>query len=175
MPVYKNQDNGTWYVSVYYKDWENNQSRKVKRGFKTKRDAQEWERNFLSKQAGDLSMNFETFVGIYKADMKDRIKEHTWIGKNAIIDKKILPYFKNKKINEIKPSDIRAWQNEMMAYRSPSDKAYSPTYLKSIHNQLSAIFNHAVRYYDLRNNPAAKAGNIGKKESDREPYQKFHP
>ena len=168
MPVYKNQDNGTWYVSVYYKDWENNQSRKVKRGFKTKRDAQEWERNFLSKQAGDLSMNFETFVGIYKADMKDRIKEHTWIGKNAIIDKKILPYFKNKKINEIKPSDIRAWQNEMMAYRSPSDKAYSLTYLKSIHNQLSAIFNHAVRYYDLRNNPAAKAGNIGKKESDRE-------
>ena len=168
MPVYKNQDNGTWYVSVYYKDWENNQSRKVKRGFKTKRDAQEWEREFLSKQAGDLSMNFETFVGIYKADMKDRIKEHTWIGKNAIIDKKILPYFKNKKINEIKPSDIRAWQNEMMAYRSPSDKAYSPTYLKSIHNQLSAIFNHAVRYYDLRNNPAAKAGNIGKKESDRE-------
>ena len=168
MPVYKNQDNGTWYVSVYYKDWENNQSRKVKRGFKTKRDAQEWEREFLSKQAGDLSMNFETFVDIYKADMKDRIKEHTWIGKNAIIDKKILPYFKNKKINEIKPSDIRAWQNEMMAYRSPSDKAYSPTYLKSIHNQLSAIFNHAVRYYDLRNNPAAKAGNIGKKESDRE-------
>lgn len=56
----------------------------------------------------------------------------------------------------------------MMAYRSTSDKAYSPTYLKSIHNQLSAIFNHAVRYYDLRNNPAAKAGNIGKKESDRE-------
>ncbi len=168
MPVYKNQDNGTWYVSVYYKDWENNQSRKVKRGFKTKRDAQEWEREFLSKQAGDLSMNFETFVGIYKADMKDRIKEHTWIGKNAIIDKKILPYFKNRKINEIKPSDIRAWQNEIMAYRSPSDKAYSPTYLKSIHNQLSAIFNHAVRYYDLRNNPAAKAGNIGKKESDRE-------
>lgn len=168
MPVYKNQDNGTWYVSVYYKDWENNQSRKVKRGFKTKRDAQEWEREFLSKQAGDLSMNFETFVDIYKADMKDRIKEHTWIGKNAIIDKKILPYFKNKKINEIKPSDIRAWQNEMMAYRSPSDKAYSPTYLKSIHNQLSAIFNHAVRYYDLRNNPAAKAGNIGKKESDKE-------
>lgn len=168
MPVYKNQDNGTWYVSVYYKDWENNQSRKVKRGFKTKRDAQEWEREFLSKQAGDLSMNFETFVDIYKADMKDRIKEHTWIGKNAIIDKKILPYFKNKKINEIKPSDIRAWQNEMMAYRSPSDKAYSPTYLKSIHNQFSAIFNHAVRYYDLRNNPAAKAGNIGKKESDRE-------
>lgn len=84
MPVYKNQDNGTWYVSVYYKDWENNQSRKVKRGFKTKRDAQEWEREFLSKQAGDLSMNFETFVDIYKADMKDRIKEHTWIGNRLL-------------------------------------------------------------------------------------------
>ena len=27
---------------------------------------------------------------------------------------------------------------------------YSPVYLKTVHNQLSAIFNHAVRYYNLR-------------------------
>ncbi len=36
--------------------------------------------------------------------------------------------------------------------------------LKTVHNQLSAIFNHAVRYYDLRSNPAAKAGNMGSEE-----------
>ena len=40
----------------------------------------------------------------------------------------------------------------------------SPVYLKTIHNQLSAIFNHAVRYYNLRGNPAAKAGNMGSEE-----------
>ena len=47
-------------------------------------------------------------------------------------------------------------------------KGYSQTYLKSLHNQLSAIFNHAVKYYELKNNPAVKAGNMGKKESEKE-------
>jgi integrase len=71
-------------------------------------------------------------------------------------------------MSEIKPTDVRAWQNAMMAYRDKDGEGYSQTYLKSLHNQLSAIFNHAVRYYDLQSNPAAKAGNMGKKESDKE-------
>ena len=40
-----------------------------------------------------------------------------------------------------------------------SDEAYSPVYLKTLHNQLSAIFNHAVKFYGLKDNPAAKVGN----------------
>lgn len=38
---------------------------------------------------------------------------------------------------------------------------YSRSYLKTIHNQLSAVFNHAVRYYKLKENPAAIVGNMG--------------
>ena len=51
--------------------------------------------------------------------------------------------------------------------------------LKALHNQLSAIFNHAVRFYDLHSNPAAKAGNMGTEERremlfwTKEEYQKF--
>ena len=41
---------------------------------------------------------------------------------------------------------------------------YSPVYLKTIHNQLGAMFNHAVRFYGLPENPAAKAGNMGKEK-----------
>ncbi len=59
-------------------------------------------------------------------------------------------------MNEIKASDIRAWQNALMK------KEYSETYLKTVNNQLSAIFNYAVRYYDLKDNPCRKAGSIGK-------------
>ena len=59
-------------------------------------------------------------------------------------------------MNEIKASDVRAWQNALMK------KGYSQTYLKTVNNQLSAIFNYAVKYYDLRDNPCRKAGSIGK-------------
>lgn len=37
--------------------------------------------------------------------------------------------------------------------------------MKTIHNQLSAIFNHAVRYYNLKENPCQKAGSMGKKKN----------
>jgi integrase len=56
---------------------------------------------------------------------------------------------------------------------------FSATYLKTIHNQISAIFNHAVRFYELGSNPAAKAGSVGKKEATemlfwtKEEYLKF--
>ena len=140
----------------------------MKRGFKIKREALEWERQFLQQQTADLDMSFESFVEIYKKDMKNRIREHTWQTKDNIIEHKLLPYFKNKKVSEIAPKDIIAWQNEMMSFKDENGKGYSPTYLKSIHNQLSALFNHAVRFYELKSNPAAKVGNMGKKESTNE-------
>ncbi|MPN09169.1 Tyrosine recombinase XerC [bioreactor metagenome] len=56
----------------------------------------------------------------------------------------------------------------MMSYRDKNGNGYSQTYLKSVHNQISAILNHAVRFYELKSNPAAKVGNMGKKESTNE-------
>ena len=64
----------------------------------------------------------------------------------------------------ITAQQIITWQNEMLNHKDENGKPYSPVYLKTVHNQLSAIFNHAVRYYNLRENPCKKAGSMGKKE-----------
>lgn len=165
MPVYKENNNKTWYVSVRYEDWTGKKNRKVKRGFETKREAAEWERRFLLKENSSLDMTFDAFIELYKEDLKNRLKLSTWVMKNNVIDTKILPYFKDKKMCEIKPSDVIAWQKEIMSIKDEAGHAYTPTYLKTIHNQLSAIFNHAVRYYELKSNPAAKAGNMGKEKT----------
>ena len=164
MPAYKDPK-GKWYVSLYYDSWQGIRTRKLKRGFATRKEALEWERIFLMKGKGDLDMSFGAFVELYKTDLKDRIKLNTWIMKDSVIDQKILPFFKEKKMNDIRASDIIAWQNEMMSFKDENGKAYSPTYLKTIHNQLSAIFNHAVKFYELKSNPAAKVGNMGKEKS----------
>ena len=164
MPAYKDPK-GKWYVSVYYDNWQGIRTRKLKRGFATRKEALEWERIFLMKGKGDLDMSFGAFVELYKTDLKDRLKLNTWIMKESVIDQKILPFFKEKKMNDIRPSDIIAWQNTMMSFKDENGKAYSPTYLKTIHNQLSAIFNHAVKFYELKSNPAAKVGNMGKEKS----------
>ena len=162
MPAYKDQNKGTWYSSFYYEDWQGQRKKKMRRGFKTKKEAQEWERQFLLMQAADLSMEFETFYEIYAADKHQRVRETTWISKKNIFETKILPYFGKKKLNEIKVKDVLAWQNTLLEYRDEKGEPYSPVYLSKIHAQLSAIFNYAVRYYDLKSNPAAAAGNMGR-------------
>ena len=45
MPVYKNKKTGSWYVMAHYQDWTGENKQKCKRGFVTKREAQEWECN----------------------------------------------------------------------------------------------------------------------------------
>ena len=164
MAAFKNKDNGTWYVQFRYTDWKGERQQKLKRGFPTKRDALAWEREFLMQKQADINMTFENFVQLYERDMKPKLKLNTWLTKESIIQKKILPYFKTRKLSEISAKDIMDWQNEMRELSDESGKSYSPTYLKTIHNQLSAIFNHAIRYYGLQINPAAKAGNMGVEE-----------
>ena len=164
MPVFKDEKRGTWYVMAWYRDWTGERKQKCKRGFPTKREAQDWERSFQMQTAADMDMTFEAFVELYTKDVRPRLKENTWLTKENIIQKKILPYFGKRKISEITTKDGIAWQNELLAYRDEQRKPYSQTYLKTLHNQLSAIFNHAVRFYELRSNPAAKAGNMGTEE-----------
>lgn len=179
MPVYKNTDNNTWYVQTRFVNWRGERKQKCKRGFKTQREAKEWERRFHQQEAADMTMAFSAFVELYKAAIRPRLKETTWITKRNIIDSKILPSFGQKNICDISAKDVLAWQNELLAFRDERGKPYSQTYLKTVHNQLSAIFNYAVRYYNLPSNPAAKAGNMGREERKemlfwtKEEYQKF--
>lgn len=179
MPAYKDKNKGTWYASFYYENWMGIKEKKMKRGFATKREALEWERNFLQQKSADLNMTFETFVHQYITDVQGRIKESTWSTKEHILYKKLVPYFGSKKMCEIQSKDVIAWQNEMLNHRDKDGKSYSPIYLKTLHNQLSAVFNHAVRHYHLSANPAAQAGNMGKAKNGemsywtKEEYQKF--
>ena len=110
-------------------------------------------------------MNFKSFVEHYSEDMQTRLKENTWETKKHIIDKKLIPYFCKLKMCNITAQQIITWQNELINYKDDKGKPYSPVYLKTIHNQLPAVFNHAVRYYNLKENPCQKAGSMGKKKN----------
>ncbi len=165
MAVYKESDSNTWRVIYRYTDWMGERKQTSKRGFPTKREALAWEREQLQKVTSSLDMTFESFVETYTADMRSRIKENTWETKEHIIRTKLLPYFGQRKISDIQPKDIIAWQNTMIGYKDSSGNPYSPVYLKTLHNQLSCIFNHAVKYYGLALNPAAKVGNMGKSKN----------
>lgn len=132
MKAEKDKKTGKWLIQYRYTDWQGKRRKSTKRGFATKREAEEWLRNFLITQKADFDMKFEDFWKMYYADMETRLREHTMRTKKYIVELKILPYFGNKRVNDITAADIRQWQNELIKM------GYSPTYLKTINNQLSA-------------------------------------
>ena len=160
MKAEKDKKTGKWLIQFRYTDWQGVRRKTTKRGFATKREAEEYVRNFLASQQADFNMNFQEFLKLYYEDMTPRLRENTMRNKKYIIDLKILPYFSNKRMNGITAADIRKWQNELIS------QGYSQTYLRTINNQLTAVFNYAVRYYDLQNNPCRKAGGMGKNKAD---------
>lgn len=159
------ESNGTWSARFYVNTLEG-KIRKRKRGFNTKREALEWEREFLAKTHLDVNMSFGSLYELYKEDMEIRLREHTNKTKVYIIETKILPFFQKMKISDITPLVVRKWQSSLIKSKNPRNNTpYSQTYIKSINNQLTAIFNYAIKFHNLTENPCHKAGSIGKKNA----------
>ena len=148
-----------------YQDWTGERKQKCKRGFATKREAAQWEQQFILQKKASMDMELESFCKLYEEDVRPRLKKSTWFTKENIIKSKILPYLGKRKVSEITAKDVLDWHNELRKLTSRRGKPLSPTYLKTIHGQLSTIFNHAIKFYDLSTNPARKAGTIGSEES----------
>lgn len=159
MSVYKDK-NGTWYAEFRYKDWNGETKRHKKRGFKTQKEAKEYERDYLNKSHTDKHLTFANLTELYLEDCKVRLKASTYEGKVFLFNKNLLPYFGKMHIENIKSQTVRRWQTELMK------KGYKNTYLKTIHNHLSAVFNYAVKYCGLHSNPARECGSMGSKHAD---------
>ena len=177
--ICKNEKTGKWEVRTYYKNYKGERKQKTKRGFKTKREAQDWERHFKLQDHQDMNMTLEDFYELYKRDVSNKVRPNTWEQKTVVIETKIIPYLGKRKIDELKVADIFEWQNEMRKLKTKEGKLLSDSYLNTIHGQLSAMLNHAVKFYGLKWNVANKAGNMASKRNRKvdfwtqKEYQKF--
>lgn len=160
MPAYRNEKTGKWFCTFYYKDWTGSQKRKKKEGFNTKREALAYENEFKRREQGRPDMTFRALYDLYMADCKAHLRATTMEIKINMFTSQILPYFGKMPVNEITPVVVRKWQNELIA------QDYKPTYLRMLSGQLSAIFNFAVKYYNLAKNPLHITGNIGSLKRD---------
>lgn len=161
MSAYKDKTQGTWYVSFRYIDWTGKKTQKLKRGFKTKKEALNYEKEFIRKTAADMKMEMNSFISVYFEDKKNELKENSIRNKQHMMNKHIVPYFGTRKMNEITPAEIIQWQNAIQ------EKGYSKTYERMIQNQLNALFNHAQKIYNLKENPCKKVKKMGKSDANK--------
>ena len=174
MPAYKDEASGKWDSSFYYTDWTGKQQRKHKRGFKTKKEALNYETEFKRVAQANMDMKMSSFIPIYLEDKKGELKQRTMRNKKYMLNSYVVPYFGDKSMNEITPADIIAWQNEI---KEKND--FSQSYLRMLQNTLTALFTHAKKIYSLENNPCTRVKKMGRSD-DRsltfwtyEEYQKF--
>jgi len=154
MPAYKNEKTGKWFCSFWVKDWTGKRTKKKKEGFTTKRDALAYENEYKSVRNGSPNMTLNALYVHYMNDSRARTETSSMETKKQFF-KKILPFFGNMPINEIQPATVRKWQNEII------NAGYSRAYQKGLNTALNAIFNYAVKYYNLAKNPVSVAGSIG--------------
>ena len=165
MPAYKDKKTGLFYVQFYYRDARGAKRHKTKKGFQTELEALLWEKNFKALKDDAMDMTFADFCNVYEAEVRPRVREHTWLTKENIIQSKLIPFFGDMRMCDIRPVDIVRWQNSLTGSTRPDGDSFKPTYLRIINNQLNAIFNHAERYYNLEKNPVHKVDKMGSKEA----------
>lgn len=144
MAAYK--DGKKWRCTFYY-TINGEKKKKNKRGFSTKKEALEWEREFLLKSTGDEEMLFSSLVEVYFEDMKLRYKLNTLLQREATINKWILPFFKDMKLSEITLPIIRKWQSFMLKQNLKS------TSKNTVNLHFKVVLDYGKKYLNLINLP----------------------
>lgn len=158
---------------LYYEKRDESKRRKKKSGSKARKEALAWDDFIQLSVKADMNMTMGAFVEVYFRDKEGELKERSIKNKRYMIDSHILPYFQDKKMNEITPAHIIQWQQTMR------QKGYAQTYLRMMQNQITALFTHASKIYNLPDNPCKKVKKMGKPVADKldfwtkEEYDRF--
>lgn len=159
MSVYKEKGDKKWRVEIRIKDKTGKKIRKKKTGFDTKKQAEEFEREFIKKIMNSSNITFNSLYEIYFEDVQLKLKINSITTKKTYFRKYLLPFFKDYYIDEITPNDIRNFQNELIKNN------LSKNSLRAIENNLKTIFNFAIKYYELSSNPMTKVEMVGSRKN----------
>ena len=157
--AYREKDTKKWTAQWFETNVMGEKKKRRKRGFETKREALEFERSKKMSNERSMDMKLSDFIEIYFSDKQNDLKDRTIKNKRYMMQQHIVPYFGNQMMREIKASQIIQWQNEIQK------KGYSDSYLRMIQNQLTSLFTHAAKIYDLPVNPCKKVKRMGNSDS----------
>lgn len=155
MPVFKDEERGTYYVKCYYTDYTGSKKQKKKRGFKLQREAKEWEARFLSAYKFDNKTTFGMVWEQYSEEMCPRQRITTQRGYESAANH-VLPMFRDIPIGSIKERQIILWQNEMIA------RGYSDSYLNKIDTMFRTVYRFGVKRCRLPADAFSSLQKIGK-------------
>ena len=186
MPSYEqSKSSKLWSVRFREIDEVGESRQKRLSGFKTKKEAQYGYQDYLTKKAEEEAaranikpetpddMYFEILADFFLKYKEDRVKHSTYYDLKSRAMSKLIPYFKGKRMCEIKPIDILEWQKKKL-----QGKSYH--YTSKLMQTLGAIYRYGEKYHDITNimNKVDRPRNMSPKKEMQfwtpEEFEQFH-
>ncbi len=163
MPAYYDKEKRTWYAKFRYKDWTGKSSSTTKRGFKTKKDALKYERDYKDARKATPDMTVAHLVSIFLESMKTRLSPSSYLQKESILRRYVVPKLGDIPLSKLTRPVIVRWQDWLMKQLSlRGGKPLSENRLRNINCQLIILLNYAVKLDYLPKSPMTGLKPIGK-------------
>lgn len=154
MSVHKDErKTGTWFAHIRYTDWTGQRRQHRKRGFPTKREALEYERNFLSKQSC-TGLTMKALYDLYMEDCVHRFDKPSTVLAVKTYLARVMPFVEKLGVEQVTPQIIRNIQYKLQ------NAGYAGQTIRHSITYLSTMFNYGVKYLHLQNNPCHIAGSV---------------
>lgn len=152
MVVKKHKDRKLKKTDLWYYEFQFKGVRKKQSGFKSKQEAERAEALEKEKIRRQLSGEYEVEenMALYIQNWLDgrrNLQDNTINVYRTYINNYIIPYFKDKQVNKIKPIDVKNFLDSM------HDKGLSSATIKKTYNILNKFFNDQVKMKMLKENP----------------------
>ena len=104
--AYKEKDTKKWTAQWFETNAKGEKKKRRKRGFSTKKEALEYERQKKLNSSRSMDMKLSEFMEVYFEDKQNELKERTMKNKRYMMEQHIIPYFGNQMMSEISASQI---------------------------------------------------------------------
>lgn len=156
----KTKDGRQWRFKVYYHNTEGKLVPYTSKRFLLEKEAKAEERVFLMNRDTPVKKRFSVVCDDYFKDAEKRIRESTLSTYYSHYKNKILPYFKNKYIDEINVMDIENWKNILINKKSKISSC------NQYYVVFKEIFSFANRKYELNYNPVELSGRFKRRNDE---------
>lgn len=155
--IYKDSKRGTYYFRITYYDKTNKRQYITRKGFKQRKEAVKKCNEIMDELEGIGQLNrlpFDKLVDEYIDWYSARRKSSSVKALKTHTNNHLLPYFKSMDVFNMTTQDVMKFQNKKLK------EGHSGDYLKKMHVYLVSLLNHAMKFYDLKQNVASLVGNF---------------
>lgn len=149
MPVYKDDERGTYYFIAWYKNVYGKSKQKMKRGFKKERDAKDAEAEFriqVKKYGAPEDITFEEvfYHNIDHSELKPKTRKRRINEYNKHMKDK----FGHLKVHNITTHQCLEFKKYLLNNLKSNESA------RTVFSGFKAVINHAIKFFDLPKDPA---------------------